>query len=123
MAAPRVFAATPKYEISLAEWSLNKPLFGGKMTNLDFPKVTKQEFGIDAVEYVNQFFKDKARDKAGITKGGSNNILSEFPTVEKHCFAGSHHLSEFTGDLELSFAVYFRDRHECAAEALDLLLV
>ena len=30
--------------------------------NLDFPVVAKNDFGIDAVEYVNQFFKDKAKD-------------------------------------------------------------
>ena len=34
------------------------------MTNLDFPRVAKQDFGIDAIEYVNQFFKDKANDKS-----------------------------------------------------------
>jgi sugar phosphate isomerase/epimerase len=52
----------PWFEISLAEWSLHRTLFDGKMTNLDFPKVAKQEYGIDAIEYVNQFFKDKAKD-------------------------------------------------------------
>ena len=51
------------FKISLAEWSLNKELFSGKLTNLDFPAKAKNEFGIDAVEYVNQFFKDKANDK------------------------------------------------------------
>lgn len=56
-------AAKPLYDISLAQWSLNKALFGGKMTNLDFPTVAKREFGIEAVEYVNQFWKDKATDK------------------------------------------------------------
>lgn len=57
-------AAEPPFRISLAEWSLHKTLQQGKITNLDFPVVTKREFGIDAVEYVNQFFKDKARDGA-----------------------------------------------------------
>ncbi|MEL6846457.1 MAG: TIM barrel protein, partial [Bacteroidota bacterium] len=52
------------FDISLAEWSLHKTLFEGKITNLDFPAIAKNEFGIDAVEYVNQFFKDKAQDKA-----------------------------------------------------------
>ncbi len=50
------------FEISLAEWSLHKALFGGKMTNLDFPEVAKKQYGISAVEYVNQFFSDKAKD-------------------------------------------------------------
>lgn len=49
------------FEISLAEWSLHKTLRGKKMTNLDFPKKAKS-FGIDAIEYVNSFFKDKAKD-------------------------------------------------------------
>ena len=62
----RVFAADkqPLFKISLAQWSLNKALFGGKLNNLDFAKVAKEEFGIDAVEYVNQFFKDKAKDES-----------------------------------------------------------
>jgi predicted xylose isomerase-like sugar epimerase len=51
------------FEISLAEWSLHRALKSGKMDNLDFAAHTKQEYGIDAVEYVNQFFKDKAEDK------------------------------------------------------------
>lgn len=61
--ATRAAAANAPYKISLAEWSLHQALFGGKMTNLDFPVMTKKEFGIDAVEFVNQFFKDKARDR------------------------------------------------------------
>lgn len=52
------------FDISLAQWSLHKALFGGEMTNLEFPAVAKNEFGIEAVEYVNQFFADKAEDKS-----------------------------------------------------------
>lgn len=50
------------FDISLAQWSLNKSLFGGQLTNLDFPVKAKNDYGITAVEYVNQFFMDKARD-------------------------------------------------------------
>ncbi|MFN6189845.1 MAG: sugar phosphate isomerase/epimerase family protein [Planctomycetia bacterium] len=59
-ATPPAYA--PLFKISLAEWSLHKTLFAGKLDNLDFPRAAKQTFGIDAVEYVNQFFKDKVRD-------------------------------------------------------------
>jgi sugar phosphate isomerase/epimerase len=52
------------FEISLAEWSLHKALFGKTMTNLDFPVTAKQKYGISVVEYVNQFFMDKAEDSA-----------------------------------------------------------
>jgi L-ribulose-5-phosphate 3-epimerase len=54
----------PKFQISLAQWSLHKSLRAGEMDNLDFAAKTKNEFGIEAVEYVNQFFKDKAQDAA-----------------------------------------------------------
>src|SRR3546814_3753646 len=52
------------FDISLAEWSLHKTLFDGKLDNLDFPKTAAETFDIHAVEYVNQFFKDKAKDQA-----------------------------------------------------------
>ncbi|KQS26710.1 sugar phosphate isomerase/epimerase [Dyadobacter sp. Leaf189] len=62
-----LFAADPAkklwFDISLAEWSLHKALFAKKLTNLEFPELAKKEFGISIVEYVNQFFKDKAEDK------------------------------------------------------------
>ena len=51
-----------RYKISLAEWSLHKTLFANEMTNLEFPVFTRK-MGIDGVEYVNQFFKDKAKDE------------------------------------------------------------
>jgi len=55
-------APNKAYKISLAQWSLHKPLFAKEIDNLDFAKVSKERFGIDGVEYVNQFFKDKAKD-------------------------------------------------------------
>ncbi|MFO0912257.1 MAG: sugar phosphate isomerase/epimerase family protein [Pirellulales bacterium] len=56
-------AAEPLYKISLAEWSLHRTLFDGKLDALDFAPVAKKDYGIDAVEHVNQFFKDKAQDQ------------------------------------------------------------
>lgn len=55
------------FKISLAEWSLHRELKGGKLDNLDFAKTSK-ELGIHAIEYVNQFFKDKAQDKSYIAE-------------------------------------------------------
>ncbi|GAA0877876.1 hypothetical protein GCM10009119_08440 [Algoriphagus jejuensis] len=49
------------FKISLAEWSLQRPLFAKTMDHLDFALVAKKH-EIDAVEYVNQFFMDKAKD-------------------------------------------------------------
>ena len=50
------------FKISLAEWSLNNSIWDKKLNNLDFPRVAKEEFGIDAIEYVNQFFKTEVDD-------------------------------------------------------------
>ena len=58
----------PLFRISLAEWSLHRTLFDKKLDNLDFAKTAKNDFGIDAVEYVNQFFKDKATDRKYLTE-------------------------------------------------------
>jgi sugar phosphate isomerase/epimerase len=52
------------YKISLAQWSLNKSFFTKKIDALDFAKIARNEFSIEAVEYVNQFFKDKAKDQS-----------------------------------------------------------
>lgn len=52
----------PLFRISLAEWSLHRALFERRLDNLDFPGVARTDYGIEAVEYVNQFFKDKAED-------------------------------------------------------------
>jgi sugar phosphate isomerase/epimerase len=57
-------SAAALFKISLAEWSLNRALFAGEMTHLDFPARARREFGIEGVEYVNRFFMDKAQDEA-----------------------------------------------------------
>lgn len=63
--ASKVFAvqeAKPLFTISLAQWSLHRALYEKKLDNLDFARTAKNDYGIDAVEYVNSFFKEKARD-------------------------------------------------------------
>lgn len=62
-AGESVLGAKQLFKISLAQWSLHKALFKKELDNLDFAKKAKLDFGISAVEYVNQFFKDKAKDK------------------------------------------------------------
>ncbi len=49
----------PLFKISLAQWSLNRALFAGTLDHLDFPKTAREDYGIDAIEYVNTFFKKK----------------------------------------------------------------
>lgn len=62
--APQPSPEEPLFRISLAEWSLHRALQKGELDNLDFPRVAREELGIEAVEYVNVFFMDKPRDEA-----------------------------------------------------------
>lgn len=54
------------FQISLAQWSFHRALNAGKMDNLDFATKAR-ELGCEGLEYVNQFFADKAKDKAYLT--------------------------------------------------------
>jgi L-ribulose-5-phosphate 3-epimerase len=54
--------ATP-FEISLAEWSFHRTLRGQqgpRMDHLDLARVARNDYGIEAIEYVNSFFRDKS---------------------------------------------------------------
>jgi sugar phosphate isomerase/epimerase len=60
-----LFAASPlQPKISLAQWSLHRQLRSGQLKVLDFAVKTRRDFQLGAVEYVNQFFADKAQDQA-----------------------------------------------------------
>lgn len=65
--------ATPQssdalFTISLAQWSLHRTLQSGEMDNLDFAARSREDFGIEAVEYVSRFFGDKASDKTYLSE-------------------------------------------------------
>ncbi len=53
------------FKISLAEWSLHRALRDPKknLTNLDFPRIAKKEFGIDAVEYRQSVFQRQSEGR------------------------------------------------------------
>lgn len=52
----------PLFKISLAQWSLHKTFIGKKADPMQFAKLSKADYGITAIEYVNQFYKDKKKD-------------------------------------------------------------
>lgn len=56
------------FNISLAQWSLHRSLQDGKLDNLDFAKIAREQFGVDGVEYVNSFFREKAQDQAYLSE-------------------------------------------------------
>lgn len=70
-ALPGFAAAETKgqlFDISLAQWSLHRAFFGQKgvekLDPLKFAEIAQKDYGIGAVEYVNQFYKDKKKDDA-----------------------------------------------------------
>jgi sugar phosphate isomerase/epimerase len=72
LAKPALFAQpsrrSPLFKISLAQWSLHRTFFDKKADPLDFAKMAKTDYGIEGVEYVNQFFKDKAKDQSYLSE-------------------------------------------------------
>jgi len=49
------------FKLSLAQWSLHKALQAGTLGHLEFAEKAK-DLGFEGIEYVSQFFKDKAKD-------------------------------------------------------------
>jgi len=74
------------FDISLAQWSFHKALFSNQMQCLDFPVKTREWFGISRVEYVNQFFKDKAKDttflKALMARCNDNGVTNHLIMID-----------------------------------------
>lgn len=77
--APSLFAYNEekRFKISLAQWSLHRTLQAGKLDHLDFPAKARNDFGIEAVEYVNGFFGGKKMNfkEAGKNQDYLNELL------------------------------------------------
>jgi hypothetical protein len=52
----------PPLRLSLSEWSLHREILDFQPRHLDFARVAKEVFGLDAVEYRSTFFPGKATD-------------------------------------------------------------
>jgi len=61
-AVPTLMSANLGPKISLAQWSLHRALERGNLKAVNFPMVAKNEFGISAVEYVNDFYTAELRN-------------------------------------------------------------
>lgn len=58
--------ANTRNRISLAQWSLHRAYKEGQLDPMDFARYTREQFGIAGIEYVNQFYRSKARDGAWV---------------------------------------------------------
>jgi hypothetical protein len=46
-----------KDDISIAQWALVEEIRAGKWKNLDFPKIAREDFGVNGIEFVNTLFE------------------------------------------------------------------
>jgi L-ribulose-5-phosphate 3-epimerase len=73
-------AAEPKFRLSLAEWSLHRAIQSRLITNLDFPRIAREQFDIEGLEFVNQLWEAPTQGyvqslKANMQKTGTKGVL------------------------------------------------
>lgn len=75
------------FKMSLAQWSLHKSFFEKRISTLDFPVLARKTYSIGAVEYVNQFFMDKAKDKQFLSqllsRSKDNGVLNNMIMIDQ----------------------------------------
>jgi L-ribulose-5-phosphate 3-epimerase len=96
------------FKISLAQWSLHRAFHNNERDPFNFPTITRKEFDIEAVEYVNSFYFSHEQDKQywtdlkkqcddegvksllimcdGLGRLGDPDQSKRIETVEKHHF-------------------------------------
>jgi L-ribulose-5-phosphate 3-epimerase len=141
-------AKAEPFRISLAQWSLHNAFFGrkgDKLDPLDFAVIAKRDYGIDAVEYVNQFYVGKAADArytAGLKKRADDNgvksvlimcdgegNLGDPDTAKRKTAVSKHHkwaeLAKFLGchsiRVNAASAGSYEEQQERAADGLRQL--
>jgi len=73
-------AAPARFRISLAQWSIHKAIQSRMITNLDFPRMAREQFGIEGLEFVNALWEAPTQDyvrrlKANMQKTGTTGVL------------------------------------------------
>jgi len=54
-------------QISLAQWSLHRSFWDDALDPVDFASIAMEKYGIDAVEYVNGLYPERARTRVSGT--------------------------------------------------------
>ena len=71
----------PFFKLSLAQWSLEKPIHQGELDPIDFAEKAK-ELGFDGIEYVNQLYFDKYRNSEN-PEADFSNLLNTLKAKSK----------------------------------------
>ncbi|MGH9898887.1 MAG: sugar phosphate isomerase/epimerase family protein [Pyrinomonadaceae bacterium] len=92
------------FKISLAEWSFHRAIFGGKMDHLNFAKVAKRDYGIDAIEYVNSMFFERAKDTNYLSqmkqRAADDGVRSRLIMIDREGALGAPDANERTKAVE-----------------------
>jgi sugar phosphate isomerase/epimerase len=77
---PAVAQGDAKFRISLAEWSIHRSIGSRMITNLQFPRIAREQFGIEGLEFVNGLWEAPTQDylrrlKQEMAKYGSKGVL------------------------------------------------
>ena len=56
------FAQNKRFRISLAEWSIHRAINSRMIDNLDFPRIAREQFGIEGLEFVNGLWAAPTQD-------------------------------------------------------------
>ena len=62
-----------KNDISLAEWALVHEIRAGHWKNLDFPRIAREDFGINGIEFVNTLFESPTEGYLKVLKQNAAN--------------------------------------------------
>lgn len=80
-------ASAQPFKISLAQWSLHRALREGKIDPLEFAPIAKNDFGIDGIEYVNQFYMETVSNPGYLkdlkAKADDNGVTSLLIMVDR----------------------------------------
>ncbi|MGE5569332.1 MAG: sugar phosphate isomerase/epimerase family protein [Rhodospirillales bacterium] len=73
-------AAGGKFRISLAEWSLHRAIQSRMITNLQFPRIAREQFDIEGLEFVNGLWEAPTQDylrrlKKEMASSGTKGVL------------------------------------------------
>src|SRR5258708_16030672 len=73
-------ATGKRFRISLAEWSLHKAIQSRLLTNLDFPRIAREQFGIEGLEFVNGLWEAPTESylkqlRANMRQAGTVGVL------------------------------------------------
>ena len=102
--AAAIHSRAEPFRISLAQWSFHRALRAREFDHLDFARVARQDFGIEAIEYVNVFFADKARDHAYLTemnrRAADQGVFQHLIMVDREGMLGDPDASRRTQAVE-----------------------